>query len=97
MTARTLNFINAWIDTNAENGPPHEANTYDQARDLAEKCIAGAHAEGISVQQLENAVGDPTSFVATLLTNAWDCERYRLWKDSFELPVGDGRGSPTGN
>jgi len=65
MSVRGLEFLERWIEENVLDQSFAEKN--DEAAELADRCVDAAKAEGISVQEMEEEVGNLVLFIADTL------------------------------
>ena len=77
MSERGIEFLNRWATENINAAPfPQENNS--EVPPLAEKCIADAERAGISIQEIEEDMGDISDFILEALDEATAQEVDRL-------------------
>jgi|KBSSwiStaDraftv2_1062776.scaffolds.fasta_scaffold07037_2 20S proteasome alpha/beta subunit len=74
MSERGQNFIDQWIENNifAEGYAPEGDDT--EARQLAERCLEAAKEEGVSKNEIEEAVGEIVAYLSAAVERVNDEE-----------------------
>lgn len=71
MSTKVRDFIDFWIENSVHAGEQYGAQGGSQiARDLADRCVEMADAQGISKDEIEKEIGDIPAFIKNKLGSA---------------------------
>ena len=78
MSERANSFVEAWVIENVISEGNQPKDDLALARDLAQRCLAAAHAEGISEEEIKEGFEDLVEFLSSEIEAINDREVDRL-------------------